>query len=82
MLDAGFSPCYSTYSWLVNMYCDQGNKDAVIGLPDELSRKGLCVDISVYRALIRRLSKLDKIVSAETIFNLMQAKGMKGDSVV
>ncbi|KAI9111288.1 hypothetical protein K1719_017700 [Acacia pycnantha] len=55
MLDAGFLPNYYTYSWIVDGYCNKDNEDAIVTLPDEFLRRGLCIDVSIYRALIRRL---------------------------
>ncbi|OMO52692.1 hypothetical protein COLO4_37044 [Corchorus olitorius] len=81
MLDAGFSPSYSTYSWLVDGYCNQGNEELVMKLPDELLEKGLC-NVSVYRALIRRFCKLERVDCAQRMFTLMQGKGIAGDSVI
>ncbi|KAI5683740.1 hypothetical protein M9H77_04968 [Catharanthus roseus] len=61
---------------------DLGNDKAVIELSDELSERGLCVDISIYRALIRSLCKREKIDCAERIFITMNSKGISGDSLV
>ena len=56
--------------------------DAVLALPDEFLSRGLCLDVSVYRALIRRLCKLEKIACAEKLLNHMEGKGISADSVI
>ncbi|KAB2597416.1 pentatricopeptide repeat-containing protein [Pyrus ussuriensis x Pyrus communis] len=76
MLDVGIYP--STYTWIIDGYCNQEN-EAVIRLPDEFSRKGLCADVSAYRALIRRLCKQERVDSAEKVFSLRREKGISGD---
>lgn len=63
-------------------YCNQNNEEAVVSIPDELTRRGFCVDKSVYRALIRRLCKLGLIDSAQKLFVNMQGKGLSGDCLV
>ncbi|KAF6153400.1 hypothetical protein GIB67_003590 [Kingdonia uniflora] len=78
----GFSPSYSSYSWLIDGYCNQDNTESVLELPTEMVRRNISVDISVYRALIRRLCKREKINCAQKIFSLMQAEGIMGDAVV
>ncbi|CAN6542227.1 unnamed protein product [Malus baccata var. baccata] len=78
MLGAGISPSYCTYTWIIDGYCNQGNEAAVIRLPE----KGLCADVSMYRALIRRLCKRERVDEAEKVFNLMREKGISGDSVI
>ncbi|KAK3018323.1 hypothetical protein RJ639_002978 [Escallonia herrerae] len=75
-------PSYCTYSWIVDGYCGQGNEEAVLKLPDEFVQRGLCVDISVYRALIRRFSRREKVDYAQRIFGTMQMRGISGDCVV
>ncbi|MED6112136.1 hypothetical protein PIB30_058953 [Stylosanthes scabra] len=82
MIDAGISPNYYTYSWIVDGHCKKDNMDAVLALPDEFLSKGLCLDVSVYRALIRRLCKLEKIACAEKLLNHMEGKGISADSVI
>lgn len=82
MLDAGFSSSYCIFTWIVDGYCNQGNEEAVIRLPDDFARKGLVVDVSLYRALIRRLCKRERLDCAEKVYSLMQGKGILGDSVV
>lgn len=82
MLDAGFSPSYCTYSWIIDGYCSQDNEDAVVRLPDEFVKRGLCVEVSLFRALIRRLCKLERLNCAEKIFSLMQGNKLSGDSVI
>jgi pentatricopeptide repeat protein len=82
MLDAGFSPSYCTYSWIVDGYCKKNNTDAVLALPDEFLSKGICLDVSVYRALIRRLCKIERIECAEKLLYHMEGKGISGDSVI
>ncbi|KAK0580073.1 hypothetical protein LWI29_036012 [Acer saccharum] len=74
MLGAGFSPSYCNYSWLVDGYSNQGNEETVIKLLNEFVRRGLCVDVSVYRALIRRFCKKEKIDFAERVFGLIYAR--------
>ncbi|KAK3018710.1 hypothetical protein RJ639_005051 [Escallonia herrerae] len=80
MLDAGCCPSYCT--WIVDGYCGQGNEEAVVKLPDEFVQRGLRVDISVYRALIRRFSRREKVDYAQRIFRTMQGRGISGDCVV
>ena len=66
-------------------YCNQNNEDAVVRnlrIPDELTKRGFCVDKSVYRSLIRRLCKLGLINSAQRIFIHMQGKGLSGDCLL
>lgn len=82
LLNAGFSPNYSTYSWIVDGYCNQNKADAVLSLPEELIRRGLLVDKSVYRALIRRLCKRGLVDYAQKILIQMHGKGLLGDSLV
>lgn len=82
MLDAGFSPSYCSYSWLVDGYCNKNNEEALLKLLDEFVSRGLCVDVSVYRALIRRFCKKEKVDYAQRLFNLMQGNGISGDSVI
>ncbi|KAK2642127.1 hypothetical protein Ddye_023890 [Dipteronia dyeriana] len=82
MLGAGFSPSYCTYSWLVDGYSNQGNEETVTKLLNEFVRRGHCVDVSVYRALIRRFCKKEKVDFAERVFGLMQGNGISGDSVI
>ncbi|KAJ6684478.1 PENTATRICOPEPTIDE REPEAT-CONTAINING PROTEIN [Salix viminalis] len=74
-----------TYNTLISLYycyCKQQNEEAVIKLPDELVRRGLCADVSVYRALIRRFCKIEKIDCAQRVLGLMKDKGIFGDSVI
>ncbi|PWA99746.1 tetratricopeptide repeat (TPR)-like superfamily protein [Artemisia annua] len=82
MIYDGFSPNYCTYSWLVDLYCSQKNEEVLVKLPDEFYRKGIIVDISIYRALIRRLCKQERVDCAQRLFDIMQSKGISGDSVV
>ncbi|KAJ0963955.1 hypothetical protein J5N97_029077 [Dioscorea zingiberensis] len=82
MLDAGFSPNYSTFSWLVDGYCNQRNEAAALGIPDDFIRKGLCIEKSVYRAIIRRFCKRGLVDWAQKAFMSMQGKGISGDSIV
>ncbi|KAL5582034.1 hypothetical protein UlMin_014476 [Ulmus minor] len=82
MLDSGFSPSFCTYSWIVDGYCDQENEEAIIRLPDEFVKRGLCVDVSLCRALIRRLCKRERLDCAEKVFSFMQENKLSGDSVV
>ncbi|PON58019.1 Tetratricopeptide-like helical domain containing protein [Parasponia andersonii] len=82
MIDAGFSPSYCTYSWIVDGFCNQENEEYIIRLPDEFAKRGLCVDLSLYRALIRRLCKRERLDCAEKIFSSMQGKKVSGDCVV
>lgn len=82
MITAGFFPSSCIFSWLVGLYCDQGNEEAVAELPDEFWDRGLCTDISFYRAIIRSLCKREKIDCAQRIFVSMNGKGISGDCVV
>ncbi|CAI0455533.1 unnamed protein product [Linum tenue] len=82
MLSAGFPPSYCTYSWFVDVHCVHQKEEEIIKLPDEFVRKGLCVDVSLYRALIRRFCKREKVDCAKKIFGLMKEKGISGDSVI
>ena len=66
----------------MDAYCNQNSEEAVVRIPDELTKKGFCVDKSVYRALIRRLCKLGLIDSAQRIFIHMQGKGLSGDCLL
>ncbi|CAN6711387.1 unnamed protein product [Malus baccata var. baccata] len=43
MLDVGIYGSYCPYTWIIDGYCNQEN-EAVIRVPDEFSRKGLCAD--------------------------------------
>ncbi|KAL5159616.1 Pentatricopeptide repeat-containing protein [Glycine soja] len=82
MLDAGFTPSYCTYSWIVDGYNKKDNMDAVLALPDEFLSRGICLDVSVYRALIRRSCKVERIQCAERLFYHMEGKGISGESVI
>ncbi|XP_022157769.1 pentatricopeptide repeat-containing protein At5g38730 [Momordica charantia] len=82
MLDVGLCPAYCTYSWLVDGYCEQGNEGAIISLLDEFLTRGTCVDVSVCRALIRRLCHKEKVGYAEKIYHSMEHRGISGDSVI
>ncbi|XP_038893420.1 pentatricopeptide repeat-containing protein At5g38730 [Benincasa hispida] len=82
MLDLGLCPGYCTYSWLVDGYCELGNEGAIISLLDEFSTRGSCVDLSVCRALIRRLCHRERVGFAEKVYSAMQLRGISGDSVI
>ncbi|KAF8012778.1 hypothetical protein BT93_I0818 [Corymbia citriodora subsp. variegata] len=82
MLNAGLSPSFCTYSWLIDGYCDLNEEEVILGLPNELAKRDLCVDVSLYRALIRRFCKKEKIDYAEKVFLIMKEKGISGDSVI
>lgn len=85
LLYAGFSPNYSVFSWLVDGFCREGNADAVLLIPDELTRRGLLLpldDKAVYRSLIRRLCRRGSVDQAQKVFDQMQGKGLVGDSLV
>ncbi|KAK3029973.1 hypothetical protein RJ639_038778 [Escallonia herrerae] len=45
-------------------------------------QRGLCVNISVYRALIRRFFRREKVDYAQRIFSTMQGRGISRDCVV
>ncbi|KAL8471896.1 hypothetical protein ACS0TY_029218 [Phlomoides rotata] len=79
MLRAGFSPSYCIYMWLVDCY---NNDEDIVMLIGELEQGGLCVDISAYRGIIRRLCKKDRIECAERVYKIMGARGILGDSIV
>lgn len=79
---AGISPNYSTFSWLVDGYCNQNNEAEVLSIPDDIMKRGFCVDKSVYRSLIRRFCKRDLVDYAQKIYVNMQVKGIPGDSLV
>ncbi|KAL7141200.1 hypothetical protein ABFS83_08G037500 [Erythranthe nasuta] len=79
MIGSGFSPSYCVYSWLVDFLNDD---EAVLKLPDELVQKGLCADVTVYRAIIRRLCKKERIDCARRVFVNMETKGILGDAVI
>lgn len=81
MVGDGFSPSYCTYEWLVNFYCNRNDEEAILTLPDELAR-GICVDITVYRAIIRRLCKIERLDCAERVFRIMQTRGILGDTII
>ncbi|CAN1162754.1 Pentatricopeptide repeat-containing protein At5g38730 [Linum perenne] len=82
MLNAGFSPSFCTYSWVVDVHCDQQKEEDIIKLPDEFIGRGLCVDVSLYRCLIRGFCRKGKLDCAKKIFGLMKEKDISGDSVV
>lgn len=82
MADAGFSPNYCTYSWIVDGFCNHGNEDAILKLPNEFVERGHIVNVSIYRALIRRLCKIERLDWAEKLFSLMQGKNISADSVI
>lgn len=82
MLGAGFSPNYCIYAWIVDFYCDRNNDEAIVMLSDELEKGGLCVDISAYRAIIRRLCKKDRIECAERVYKIMGVRRILGDSII
>ncbi|KAL8028265.1 hypothetical protein ABFX02_14G147500 [Erythranthe guttata] len=78
MIGSGFSPRYCVYSWLVDFLNDD---EGVLKLRDELVQKGLCADVTVYRAIIRRLCKKERIDCARRVFVNMQTKGILGDAI-
>ncbi|VFQ65535.1 unnamed protein product [Cuscuta campestris] len=84
MILAGFSPGYCSYSWLVDAYTLQkDNEEDYAKLADEFLQRGICVDISFYRAIIRRLCRRGKLGCAERVFWVMtKERGISGDSVV
>ncbi|CAN4119863.1 unnamed protein product [Withania somnifera] len=82
MVRIGLSPSYCSYSWLVDAYYYLNNAVAVVSLPDEFTRRGYLVDVSFYRAIIRRLCKRGKVDDAEKVFHIMQTKGVLGDSLI
>nr|XP_010319820.1 pentatricopeptide repeat-containing protein At5g38730 [Solanum lycopersicum]XP_019069087.1 pentatricopeptide repeat-containing protein At5g38730 [Solanum lycopersicum]XP_019069088.1 pentatricopeptide repeat-containing protein At5g38730 [Solanum lycopersicum]XP_019069089.1 pentatricopeptide repeat-containing protein At5g38730 [Solanum lycopersicum]XP_019069090.1 pentatricopeptide repeat-containing protein At5g38730 [Solanum lycopersicum]XP_019069091.1 pentatricopeptide repeat-containing prot len=82
MVRVGLSPSYCSYSWLVDAYCHLNNEVAVVSLPDEFAKGGHLVDVSFYRAIIRRLCRRGKIDGAEKVFHIMQTKGVLGDSLI
>ncbi|CAH9098306.1 unnamed protein product [Cuscuta epithymum] len=88
MILSGFSPGYCSYSWLVDAYIllqshDEEKEALIIKLADEFSQRGFCVDISFYRAVIRRLCKRGMVDCAARVFGeVMKKRGILGDSVV
>ncbi|OWM82042.1 hypothetical protein CDL15_Pgr001616 [Punica granatum] len=82
MIDAGFSPSYCTYSWVIDGYCELNDEGAILRLLDDFEGRGLCIGLSVCRALIRRFCKRERIASAERASSLMQEKGISGDSII
>ncbi|XP_047319749.1 pentatricopeptide repeat-containing protein At5g38730 [Impatiens glandulifera] len=84
MIKEELRPGSCTYHWIVDGYCKKWKEgeEAVMGLLEEFGRKGICVDISIYRAIIRALCKRDRIGCAEKIFGVMNGKGILGDCVV
>lgn len=79
MIKAGLSPSYCVYTWFVDFYCNRNDEAAILALPDEL---GINVDITVYRAIIRRLCKKERIGCAESVFRIMEKRGILGDSLI
>lgn len=79
---AGFAPNYATYSWLVDSYSSQNNVEALLSISDDIGNRGISVDKSLYRALIRRLCKRGMVIVAQEMFNKMLGKGLLGDSLV
>nr|GEX25860.1 hypothetical protein [Tanacetum cinerariifolium] len=83
-----------TCNTLINAYCKIGdmnsalkirakkNEEVLVKLPDEFYRKGIIIDISIFRALIRRLCKQARVDCAQRLFDIMQRKGISGDSVM
>lgn len=63
-------------------YCKQKNEAAALGIPDDLIKKGICVDKSVYRALIRRFCKRGLVDWAQKALMSMQDKRISGDSIM
>ena len=51
-------------------------------IPDELMKRGLPPDKSVYRSLIRRLCKKGLVDLAQKVFHQMQGKGLEADCLV
>ncbi|GER45286.1 pentatricopeptide repeat-containing protein [Striga asiatica] len=82
MIRAGFFPSSCTYAWLVDFYCGDNDFDGILRLPAELAGKGILVDVSVYRAIIRRLCKRERVDCAEKVFMVMQEMGILGDTVI
>ncbi|GER35732.1 pentatricopeptide repeat-containing protein [Striga asiatica] len=82
MIRAGFFPSSCTYAWLVDFYCGENDFNGILGLPAELAGKGILVDVSVYRAIIRRLCKRERVDCAEKMFTFMQEMGILGDTVI
>ncbi|KAG6470287.1 hypothetical protein ZIOFF_071352 [Zingiber officinale] len=78
----GFAPNYATYSWLVDGYSSQNNVEALLSISDDIGKRGIYVDKSLYRALIRRLCMRGMVNVAHEIYNKMLGKGLLGDSLV
>ncbi|KAK6129082.1 hypothetical protein DH2020_037155 [Rehmannia glutinosa] len=82
MIRYGFSPSHCTCVWLVDFYCNRNDDEGILTLPEELAQRGLCVDITVYRAIIRRLCKKERTDCAQRVFRHMQTMGILGDTVI
>lgn len=78
---SGCSPNVVTYTTLMRGFCQQGKLERVIGLVDDMGRKGCVPDVVAYNTLMDGLCKQGSLRQALEVKNQMATKGCEPDVI-